>query len=56
MHFCFQITGQCFVYEPHFSLDDKNLVEEFGCSLIEHNEVGYQGSYSLKLLKFHDFP
>lgn len=39
---CFfnQVTGQCFIYEPHFSQDDKIVVEEFGCSLIEHNEVG----------------
>ncbi len=36
-----QITGLCFIYEPHFSQDDKIVVKEFGCSLIEHNEVGY---------------
>ncbi|XP_020629792.1 SRR1-like protein isoform X2 [Orbicella faveolata] len=35
-----QIAGQCFIYEPQFSKDDKSLVGDFGCSLIEHNEEG----------------
>lgn len=35
-----KISGLCFIYEPHFSQDDKVVVEEFGCSLIDHNEEG----------------
>ncbi|CAH3184853.1 unnamed protein product, partial [Porites evermanni] len=35
-----QIAGPCHIYEPHFSEDDKMIVEKLGCQLIEHNEEG----------------
>ena len=34
-----KIAGLCYIYEPHFSEDDKMIVEKLGCHLIEHNEV-----------------
>ena len=34
-----KIAGLCYIYEPHFSEDDKMMVEKLGCHLIEHNEV-----------------
>ncbi|XP_078363059.1 SRR1-like protein isoform X2 [Oculina patagonica] len=44
-----QLTGLCFIYEPHFSQDDKIVVKEFGSSLIEHNEEGKRKVESLTL-------
>ena len=37
----FQITGQCYVFEPCFSKLDKDVVIQFGCNLIPENEVGF---------------
>lgn len=44
-----KISGLCFVYEPHFSQDDKAVVEELGCSLIDHNEEGKRRVENLTL-------
>ena len=38
-YFYLKIAGPCYIYEPHFSEDDKMIVEKLGCHLIEHNEV-----------------
>ncbi|CAH3110555.1 unnamed protein product [Pocillopora meandrina] len=44
-----KISGLCFIYEPHFSQDDKVVVEELGCSLIDHNEEGKRRVENLTL-------